>query len=105
MSEPSPQDQTAVKEMPLVSVCIPTFNGARWIKESLNSALAQSYRPLEIIIIDDASTDETVKVLRSFKDDRIRLFVNEQRLGLACNWNRCVELARGEFIKFLFQDD
>lgn len=90
---------------PLVSICIPTYNGAEWIRETINSALAQSYQSLEILIVDDASSDDTVELLRSFKDERIRIVVNEKNVGLAANWNRCVELARGTFIKFLFQDD
>jgi glycosyltransferase involved in cell wall biosynthesis len=89
----------------LVSVCIPTFNAERWILDCLNSALAQSYQPLEILVVDDASTDNTVDLLRSIKDERIRLIVNETNLGLTGNWNKCVELAQGKFIKFLFQDD
>ena len=92
-------------DSPLVSVCIPTFNATRWISDCLNSALAQSYRHLEILVVDDASSDGTSELVRSFKDERIRLIVNERNLGLAANWNRCVRLSRGYFIKFLFQDD
>jgi glycosyltransferase involved in cell wall biosynthesis len=90
---------------PLVSICIPTYNGAPWIRETINSALAQSYKSLEVLIVDDASSDDTVEQVRSFKDERIRLVINEKNVGLTANWNRCVELARGDFIKFLFQDD
>jgi glycosyltransferase involved in cell wall biosynthesis len=90
---------------PLVSICIPTFNAARWIHECLESALGQTYAPLEVLIIDDASTDETVELIRSVDDERIRLQVNEQNIGLAQNWNACIEMSRGDFIKFLFHDD
>ncbi len=90
---------------PLVSVCIPTFNAARWILDCLESALAQSYPRFEVLIIDDASTDETVELIRSIEDERIRLVVNEQNIGLARNWNKCIEMSRGDFIKFLFHDD
>src|SRR5713226_3435146 len=90
---------------PLVSICIPTFNAARWIKDCLGSALAQTYAPLEVLIIDDASTDETVELIRSIADERIRLLVNEQNIGLTRNWNRCIEMSCGDFIKFLFHDD
>ena len=96
---------TLQESLPLVSVCIPTFNAAKWILDCLNSALGQSYRPLEILVVDDASTDNTVDLLRSIKDERIRLVVNERNLGLVQNWNRCVELSRGSLVKFLFQDD
>ena len=96
-----PDDSTT----PLVSICIPTFNAARWIKDCLASALAQTYAPLEVLIIDDASTDETVELIRSVDDERIRLQVNNQNIGLARNWNKCIEASRGDFIKFLFHDD
>ena len=90
---------------PLVSVCIPTFNAAAWIVDCIGSALAQSYQNLEVLIVDDASTDETVKLIRAIHDPRIRLEINPQNIGLAPNWNRCIELSRGNFIKFLFHDD
>ncbi len=90
---------------PLVSICIPTFNAVRWILVCLESALAQTYPHLEVLIIDDGSTDETVELIRSVDDERIRLLVNEQNIGLARNWNKCVEMSRGNFIKFLFHDD
>ena len=96
-----PDDST----LPLVSICIPTFNAARWILECLESGLTQSYPRLEVLIIDDASTDETVKLVRAVDDERIRLLVNEQNIGLAQNWNKCIEMSRGDFIKFLFHDD
>lgn len=90
---------------PLVSVCVPTMNGGRWIAECLASARSQTYERIEILVVDDRSTDNTVDYVRSLKDDRIRVIVNETRRGLAGNWNKCVRLAQGEFIKFLFQDD
>ncbi len=90
---------------PLVSICIPTFNGARWIRECLTSALAQSYQPIEILVVDDGSTDGTVELVQSLKDERTRVIVNEQNQGMVHCWNKCIELARGEFVKFLFQDD
>ncbi len=96
-----PDDSTS----PLVSICIPTFNAARWIQACLESALAQTYTPLEVLIIDDASTDETVELIRAVDDKRIRVLVNEQNVGLAQNWNKCIEMSRGDFIKFLFHDD
>jgi glycosyltransferase involved in cell wall biosynthesis len=90
---------------PFVSICIPTFNAAAWILECIGSALAQSYQDLEVLIVDDASTDETVELIRAIDDPRIRLEINPQNLGLAPNWNRCIELSHGDFIKFLFHDD
>jgi glycosyltransferase involved in cell wall biosynthesis len=90
---------------PLVSICIPTYNGQRWLTECIDSALKQTYAPLEILVIDDCSTDDTAAVVRSLNDQRIRLVINQQNRGLVGNWNECVRQAKGEYIKFLFQDD
>jgi glycosyltransferase involved in cell wall biosynthesis len=90
---------------PLVSICIPTRNGEKWIQESIRSALSQTYPSLEILVVDDCSTDNTMASVRSFKDDRVRVVINDTKQGLAGNWNECVRQAKGEFIKFLFQDD
>lgn len=89
----------------MVSICIPAFNGSAWIREAVTSALAQTYRPIEVLVVDDASTDETLDVLRGMADDGVRVIVNEKNLGFARNWERCVDLAGGEYIKFLSQDD
>jgi glycosyltransferase involved in cell wall biosynthesis len=91
---------------PLISICIPTYNGEPYLKECLDSVLSQSYDNFEIIIVDDKSTDGTVGIINSYlTDSRVRLFSNDINLGLVGNWNRCVELANGEYIKFAFQDD
>jgi glycosyltransferase involved in cell wall biosynthesis len=89
----------------LISVCVPTYNGAKWLADCLTSALQQTYDQLEILVVDDLSSDDTVALARSFKDERIRISVNSQNRGLVGNWNECVRLAKGNLIKFLFQDD
>jgi glycosyltransferase involved in cell wall biosynthesis len=90
---------------PLVSICIPTYNGAPWIGEAIESALAQDYQRLEIIICDDASSDETVAMARTFGDPRVRVLSNAVRVGMARNWNRCVRASTGDYVKLLMQDD
>jgi glycosyltransferase involved in cell wall biosynthesis len=95
----------AVDSHPLVSICIPTYNGADWIEDCINSALNQTYAPVEIVVVDDCSTDNTVDLVRSIRDERIRLSINQANQGLVGNWNECVRQAKGEYIKFLFQDD
>ena len=90
---------------PLVSICIPTYNGERWLAECIDSALRQTYTPLEILVVDDCSTDSTAALVSSVPDGRIRLIVNQANRGLVGNWNECVRQAHGEYIKFLFQDD
>lgn len=91
----------------LVSICVPTYNGKKYLRECLDSIISQTFSKLEILIVDDCSTDETVTIANSYanQDRRIRLVRNENNLGLVGNWNRCIELARGEWIKFVFQDD
>jgi glycosyltransferase involved in cell wall biosynthesis len=92
---------------PLVSICIPTFNGAKYFRECLDSVLAQKFTDFEVLVVDDQSSDETLSIAQRYAtyDYRIRVIQNKRNLGLVGNWNRCVELAQGEWIKFVFQDD
>lgn len=92
---------------PLVTVCVPTFQGAPWLRSCLDSALAQTMTDLEVLVLDDASTDDTVAVAEEFaaRDPRVKVQVNATRLGLAKNWNHAVASASGQWIKPLFQDD
>ena len=92
---------------PLVSICVPTYNGAQYLEACLASAVAQTHPNVEILVVDDGSSDGTVSIVRRYADGdpRVRLLQNRHRLGLVGNWNRCVDLARGEWLKFLFQDD
>src|ERR1019366_5349478 len=91
----------------LVSICIPIYNGELFLRECLDSALVQDYKQLEIIIVDDQSTDNSIAIVNEYikKDKRIKLFINEINLGLVSNWNECINKSSGEWIKFLFQDD
>ena len=92
---------------PLISICIPTYNGSQFIEKCIESCLAQSYRNIEIIVCDDCSSDSIVNVLNPYlkKDYRITFYQNEKNLGLVGNWNKCMNYASGEYIKWLFQDD
>ena len=93
--------------MPLVSICIPIYNGATYLEACLDSVLAQTFSELDVLIVDDQSTDESYQIAQTFamRDPRISVVRNKHNLGLVGNWNQCVLLARGEWIKFLFQDD
>ena len=90
-----------------VSICVPTYNGARYLKSCLDSALAQTFKDFELLVVDDGSTDATRELVRQYSegDERVRVCLNQRNLGLVANWNRCVKLARGQWLKFLFQDD
>lgn len=90
---------------PLVSICIPSYNSSDFIKESIESVLNQSYENIEVIVTDDCSKDNTVEIVKSIKDDRIRLYVNETNKGLTGNWNESVSYAKGKYIKLLCADD
>ncbi len=90
---------------PAVSVCVPTWNGAPYLRECLSSLLAQTWGDYEILLLDDGSADATLEIAAGFREPRLTIHRNPCRLGLPGNWNRCLELARGRLVKFLFQDD
>jgi glycosyltransferase involved in cell wall biosynthesis len=90
---------------PLVSICIPTYNAARYVEETIQSALNSTYANLEVIVSDDASTDNTLAVVEDLRDDRVRLFQNKANLGAPANWNRAMEKASGELVGLLNHDD
>jgi glycosyltransferase involved in cell wall biosynthesis len=90
-----------------VSICIPVYNGEVWLRECIDSCLGQTYGNYELVICDDRSTDASAALIESYAKEhpKIRFSKNEKNLGLVGNWNRCLSLARGEWIKFVFQDD
>lgn len=90
---------------PLVSVCIPAYNNAGYIKDTILSILGQTYQNIELVVVDDCSTDNTVEVLESIEDDRLKIYKNEKNLGMVGNWNRCLELVTGEYVKLICADD
>lgn len=92
---------------PFISICIPVYNGQHYLKECLDSCLFQEYENYELVICDDGSQDESLSIISTYAQQhkKIRYFKNEKNLGLVGNWNRCIELAEGEWIKFVFQDD
>lgn len=92
-------------EAPIVSVCIPVYNGGQYIATAIRSVLEQSFRQLELVIVDNCSTDNTVETVRSFGDSRICLEQNPTNLGMLGNFNRAVSLCRGKLIKLLCADD
>jgi glycosyltransferase involved in cell wall biosynthesis len=90
---------------PLVTVTIPMYNNARFIRQTIESILSQTYEHFELLIYDDSSTDESWDIAMSFSDPRIRLFKNERNLGPEGNWNRAVSMVRGEYVKLVCGDD
>ena len=90
------------EEQPLVSVIIPVYNGARYLRAALESVFAQTYRPFEVIVVDDGSTDDSGVIAQSFSDVR---YIHQANQGVAAARNNGIEAARGEFLAFLDQDD
>lgn len=93
--------------MPRVSVVIPNYNHARFLRQRIESVLGQTYRDIEVIILDDASTDDSLAVIEPFiADPRVRLLRNERNSGSTFRqWNRGVREASGEFVWFAESDD
>lgn len=89
----------------LVSICIPSYNNEKYISKTITSVLNQTYQDFEIIISDDASTDNTIEIAKSFNDSRIKIFKNTVNSGVTKNWNRSLDLAQGDYIKLVCGDD
>ena len=89
---------------PLVSVVMPVYNGERYLMEAVDSVLAQSYVALELIIVDDGSTDSTATILVQLKDKRVRVITTENK-GVSVARNTAIEHATGEWLAFLDSDD
>lgn len=89
----------------MISIITASYNYAEYIGKTIKSVLSQTYTDWEMIIIDDCSTDNSVDVINSFKDERIKLFVNDKNLGLSKTVQKGLEKAYGEWIVFLESDD
>ena len=89
----------------LVSIIMPSWNTGRFIAESIDSVLKQTYTNWELLIVDDCSTDNTDEIITSYKDNRIKYFKNEHNSGAALTRNKAMREAQGEWIAFLDSDD
>lgn len=92
-------------EQPLVSICLPTFNAEKTIGETVSSVLNQTYQNMEILVIDNASTDNTLALLQEFADPRLRIYQNDVNIGAEKNFSKAVHLAGGEYIAIFHADD
>ena len=92
---------------PLVSICIPTYNGALYLKDALESVRQQTYNYIEVIVSYDASEDSSIRLVEQFNEevDFPVYILNHNPNGIGANWNNCIKNANGKYIKFLFQDD
>jgi glycosyltransferase involved in cell wall biosynthesis len=94
-----------LQPVPSVSVCIPVYQGERFLAETLRSVLDQTYRDFELVVLDNASSDHSAAVVQSFGDPRIRLERNSTVLSQPDNWNRVVQLTRAPLVKLVCADD
>ncbi len=91
---------------PAISVLIPTYNYAHFLDEAIGSVFDQTYTNFELIIVDNHSTDNTEEVVGKYLNDpRVAYYRNEKNIGMIGNFNRCLEFAKGTYIKFLLADD
>lgn len=108
MSGSSAEEQGMRSSMPIATVVIPAYNVAGFVRDAVESALDQSFRDTEIVVVDDGSTDETPKVLAAIcderRDSRLRI-ISQRNAGLSAARNTGIKAARGEFIGFLDADD
>ncbi|MEH2194248.1 MAG: glycosyltransferase family 2 protein [Nostoc sp.] len=90
---------------PEVSIIIPAYNTENYIFKAIDSALNQTISNIEVIVIDDASTDNTLAVIKKFKDHRLKILVNEKNLGVSGTRNRALRIAEGQWVAVLDSDD
>lgn len=91
---------------PLVSVCIPNYNYGHFIEMAIKSACEQSYSNIEVVVVDNASTDQSIDIIASLQQKyQFRFVRNERNIGMVENFNKCMELSNGEFVLFLSSDD
>ena len=90
---------------PKVSIIVPTYNRAQYLSDALSSILKQSFDCFEIVVVDNASTDNTCEIVNEFADKRIRYFINERNIGATANHNKALRLCNGDYICIFSDDD
>jgi glycosyltransferase involved in cell wall biosynthesis len=94
-----------VERLPAISVCIPTYNGAKYIAQTIESILNQTFTDFEVIVSDDGSSDKTLEIVGSFNDPRIVRIDRLSKVGAEDNWNNAVATASASLVKLVCQDD
>jgi glycosyltransferase involved in cell wall biosynthesis len=91
----------------LVSIVIPVYNREKLVRRAIGSAINQTYENIEVIVVDNNSTDRTYEVLTGYADKypNVKVYQNEENLGPVRNWKKCLGYSSGEFVKILFSDD
>ena len=96
-----------MKTKPLVSVAMPVYNGEKWLKYAIDSILDQTFTDFELVISDNASTDDSERICREYeaKDARVKYFCNTSNIGVSENYNRVFKLSSGKYIKWATSND
>ena len=89
----------------LVSVIMPVYNGALYLREAIDSILSQTHTNLELIIINDGSNDNSEEIILSYEDNRIRYIINEKNSGICVTLNKGLDIAKGKYIARMDCDD
>ena len=99
------EKQSTYRPEPEISIIMSVYNGMPYLRQAVQSILNQTYKHFEIIIVDDASTDDSLRYLKSIKDKRVNLIKNLKNLGLASSLNIALRKARGDYIARMDADD
>lgn len=96
-----------IEESPLVSVVMPNYNGERFVSEAINTVLSQTYSNIELIVVDDCSTDNSPEIIENIAlaDSRVHFIRNNSNCGVSKTRNNGIQLAKGHYIAFLDNDD
>jgi glycosyltransferase involved in cell wall biosynthesis len=94
-----------IERLPAISVCIPTYNGAKYIAQTIESILNQTFTDFEVIVSDDGSSDNTLEIVGSYNDPRIVRIDRLSKVGAEANWNNAVATASASLVKLVCQDD
>ena len=89
----------------LVSIIMPNYNSAKFIKDTIDSVVAQTYKNWELIIVDDCSSDSSLEIIQQYNDNRIHVIKNSSNSGAAISRNNALDVANGRWIAFLDSDD
>jgi GT2 family glycosyltransferase len=98
------RQEDGLEPLASISIIVPNFNGEKFLEKCLKSVLSSNYSDLEVLFVDDASTDASIKIVESFRQPHLRIIRNSQRIGAAACRNRAIKEARGEYIVFLDND-
>ena len=104
-NEQTQVQNTTVADYGLVSIIMPNYNSENYVKATIQSVLNQTYQNWELLFVDDCSTDNSLEIVKSFSDDRIKILQNETNSGAAVSRNYALRMAEGKWIAFLDSDD